>query len=278
VVFASKQQPAPSTMKIGFLALLLSPALTGGAHTLPVSFLTVLCDADYAHFELRLNPFELSFFSELDRNHDGRLDAAELKQREAEVGAKISACLEVRVGQKVVTPDVVGFTPEADSHHITWLAHYPVDARILPLSIESTLAAITSGSHVIQLTLLRGGQRQLAQLDAHSARATFAAPLQAQSPVTQVDRQTAAARSATWLPWLTILCVIAWAVVWSTRNWSPSRPRAQQCTTGIGDGKPGVRRCRDIAVPEDGHSPPGARPSLPIRWMGRGSGSAHRLR
>jgi hypothetical protein len=154
--------------------LLFSGALAAHAHTLPISYMVVVCDADYAHVELSLNPFELTFYSELDRNQDGRLDPTELQQLGPEAAARISGCLKLQVSDKIIPAETVGLVPEFDSEHLRWVAHYRVDARTASLSIESTLSTITSASHLTQVTVLRKGGRELAQLDAQSPRATFA--------------------------------------------------------------------------------------------------------
>ena len=56
------------------LCSMLLATHTARAHTLPISTLTLVPDENYLHLELILNPFELTFFSELDANHDGRFD------------------------------------------------------------------------------------------------------------------------------------------------------------------------------------------------------------
>ena len=155
----------------GLALLLLAGRL--GAHTLPISYLQVVPDAGYLHLELMINPFELNFFPELDTNKDGRLDPMELASQEKVVAGRILECIKVRVGGKLVTAEVSGITPDVDSHHFTVRAQYRVDARSAPLEIESGLAAITSGSHLTQVTYLLAGRRQLAQLDRPSAKVTF---------------------------------------------------------------------------------------------------------
>ena len=144
-----------------------------GAHTLPISYLHVVPDADYLHLELLLNPFELSFFSELDTNKDGRLDPGELQSQQDILTRRILDCLKVRVDGKPVTAEVAGITPEVDGHHLTLRAQYHVDARGAPVEIESRLGTITSGSHLTQTTCMRAGRRQLAQLDMQSAKVIF---------------------------------------------------------------------------------------------------------
>ena len=144
------------------------------AHTLPISYLAVVPDSDYLHLELTLNPFELSFFSELDKDHDGQINPAELEAQQTNATRRILECLTVRVAGKPVTAEVAGISPDIGSHHITLRAQYPVDARHSALTIESNLATITSGSHLTQVTCSRTGRRQLAQLDMQSPAVTFA--------------------------------------------------------------------------------------------------------
>ncbi len=164
------------------MALLLLAARVD-AHTLPISFLQIVPGADYLHLELALNPFELSFFSELDTRKDGRLDPGELAGRESLVARRILDCLKVRVGGKPIVPEVSGITPDVDSHHFTVRAQYRVDARSQSLELESNLATITTGSHLTQVTYSRLGQRQLAQLDMQSSKVTFIPPADAQGRI-----------------------------------------------------------------------------------------------
>lgn len=168
---ANLLRDARRSLLIGLaLMALAGPA---DAHTLPISYLSVVPDADYLHLELLLNPFELNFFSELDTNKDGRLEPAELQGREKLVTRRILDCLNLRVGGKPVAAEVAGITPDVDSHHIALRAQYHVDARNAPLEITSSLVSITSGSHLIQVTYRNAGRQQLAQLDMLSSKVTF---------------------------------------------------------------------------------------------------------
>ena len=53
-------------------------ARPGAAHTLPISYLRLVPEADYLHLELIFNPFELALMSEVDDNKDAELDLGEL--------------------------------------------------------------------------------------------------------------------------------------------------------------------------------------------------------
>ena len=146
------------------------------AHTLPISYLILVPDGDYLHLELMLNPFELNFFAEIDRNHNHRLDPAELEASGTLVARKLVECLHLRVGDHAVPPEVFGLIADFDTHHIRLRAHYRVDARTRALTVESTLATLTSGSHVTEVTFRRPGGTQSARLDMQSPRVTFAPP------------------------------------------------------------------------------------------------------
>ena len=180
--------------------LLLLVASSAGAHTLPVSFLTLAPDADFLHLELSFNPFELTFFSELDLNKDGQVDAEEWEARQRQATDQILNCLKLRVAGKPITAQVAAVSPEFDTHHATLRAHYAVDARQGPITIESTLATLTSGSHFTQVTFGRGTSAQSARLDPQSAAVTFGAfsEIENSSPVeeSKVSRTTPALHSA----------------------------------------------------------------------------------
>ena len=147
------------------------------AHTLPISYVFVVTDKDYVHLELSFNPFELAGFVDFDTNKNGRLDPEELSSTPDKLTRLILDHLVLSAEGKPVPAETAGIAPDADSHHATLRAHYRVDARRAGLTLESTLQAITSSSHLSQVNFLRDGKPQLAQLDSQSHRVTFAAPL-----------------------------------------------------------------------------------------------------
>jgi hypothetical protein len=151
----------------------LAWAASGVAHTLPISFLTLVPDENYLHLELTLNPFELTFFSELDANRDGRLDPGEWNGQGEKIAWRILDAVQVRVDGRLVVPDIAGLTPSYESHHITVRAHYAVDARKAAVSVESKLAGITSGAHLTQLSFGNGDHTQAARLEGQSNQAKF---------------------------------------------------------------------------------------------------------
>lgn len=152
-----------------------------GAHTLPISYLRLQPDTDYLHLELSFNPFELTFFSELDDNHDGELGLAELKAHGQTVANRVAGALKIVVGDNPIYAETAGMDPDLSGHHVRLRAHYKVNARQLPLTLESELNAVTSSSHLIQVTYAAEGRQQLAQLDAQSHKVTFQ-PLMATAP------------------------------------------------------------------------------------------------
>ena len=152
-------------------------AFAAAAHTLPVSYLRLVPDADYLHLELVLNPFELSFVAEVDDNKDSELDAAELQAHGQVVANRVVGALKLSVGGREVRAETAGMDPNLSGHHVRLRAHYPVDARWQPLTLESDLASLTSASHLTQVTYANGEQPQLAQLDPQSRKVTFQPPL-----------------------------------------------------------------------------------------------------
>ena len=154
----------------------MSLAFTAGAHTIPISYLRLAPQADYLHLEFVFNPFELSFISEVDDNKDGGLDPAELKAHGDAVAKRVLAALKITVSGRLVAPETAGMDPDLNGHHVRLRAHYKIDARRLPLTLESEFNSITSASHLMQVTYAAEGGRQLGQLDAQARKVTFDAP------------------------------------------------------------------------------------------------------
>lgn len=206
---------------------LLLCALSAWGHTLPISFLNVVADNEYVHVELMLNPFELNFFSELDLNRNGFLEPLELSGREESVARKIVDCVKLRLKGRLVTPEGAGIAAEIDGHHFTMRAHYCVDARRSPLTIECSLVSVTSGSHLTQVTYLSSGRRQFANLDQQTASVTFA-------PVTGVKVSSSStgshfggfSSSALWSATSVALCAIVAGFLFISKRWALRRSRA----------------------------------------------------
>jgi hypothetical protein len=158
-------------------AVLLS-AFAAASHTLPVSYLRLVPEADYLHLELVFNPFELSFVAEVDDNKDSELDPGELEAHGQVVAERIVGALKVSVGGREVRAETSGMDPNLSGHHVRLRAHYPVDARRQPLTVESDLGSLMSASHLTQVTYANGehAQPQLAQLDFQSRKVTFPPP------------------------------------------------------------------------------------------------------
>ena len=153
------------------LALLIAHAAR--AHTLPVSELTIVPDESYLHLDLTLNPFELTFFSELDVNRNGKLDLGEWEGQGEKIARRILENVKLRVNGEVVQAAIAGLSQTYESHHIFVRAHFPVDARTARVSIDSRLTELTSGSHMTQVTYGAGDRMQIARLDAQSKQVMF---------------------------------------------------------------------------------------------------------
>ncbi len=158
--------------------LLAGFAGAANAHTLPISYLRVVPDADYLHLELVFNPFELSFMSEVDTNKDAELSPPELEARGEMVAQRVTGAFTITVGGTVLKPETTGMDPDLSGHHVRLRAHYKVDARRVPLTVDSDLISLTSGSHLTQVTYVSEGANQMAQLDSQSRRVTFEPPVQ----------------------------------------------------------------------------------------------------
>jgi hypothetical protein len=156
------------------------------AHTLPVSHVLLVADKDYIHLELSFNPFELANFSQTDTNRNGRPDLLELPPEADRLAGRILAHLALRADGIPLAAETSGIFPDTGTHHATLRAHYRVDASRAAITLESSLQDIMGGSHLSQVSFLRAGKRELAQLDSQSRKATFAAPVRA-------DRDPAAA-------------------------------------------------------------------------------------
>jgi hypothetical protein len=162
-------------MKKTILLALWLWAATAGGHTLPISYLLLVPDADYLHLELTLNPFELNSLAGLDPGQEIRLGGDQPGSKPSGLSRQILDCLEVRVDGQRVQAEVAGLGADPDSHHLTLRAHYRVDARSAPIAVESKLTSVMGISHLTQVICLRAGREQLAQLTGPSAAVVFAA-------------------------------------------------------------------------------------------------------
>ena len=211
-----------------FALLFLSLAANIAAHTLPLSYLRMVPDADYLHLELTFNPFELTFFSELDANKDRRLDSSEWEAPPSHAIRRIVDCLKVSVNGEPVSAEVAGIIPDFDSHHATLRAHYAVDARHGVVTVVSSLAALTSGSHFTQVTFSRESGAQSARLDAHSAAVTFGKTDETGEPFPPVRERALAAR---FFPAVLLALGALLGFVWVVGRGMTRPPRTVQCTS-----------------------------------------------
>jgi hypothetical protein len=149
---------------------LLTPSLR--AHTIPVSYLTVVPSEDYIHVELRLNSFELSFFAEIDTNRNRRLDPPELERHEEQIAATVFERVELEAGGRRIEPEVLGITTAAD-HHLTLRGQYPADVRGRRLIVRCNLVGVTHAGHVTVIKYGAGDQIQSALLEGGESEAEF---------------------------------------------------------------------------------------------------------
>jgi hypothetical protein len=201
-----------------WFALITLPAV---AHTLPISYLQLVPAEDYLHAELLFNPFELRFMPELDDNKDAELDLKELAAHGQMLADRVAGALKLSVGGKVLRPETVGMDPDLSGHHVRMRAHYKVDARRVPLTVETELSALTSSSHLTQVTYVNGGHQQLAQLDSQSRKVTFQPPGQGRDPMGRAGSKRGAVMGLALLAATAVLVVIGIALLWSLRMQRP---------------------------------------------------------
>jgi len=177
-------------MLLSFALALWILRLNAPAHTLPISYLYIVTDVDYVHLELSFNPFELANFSDIDTNKNSRLDPAEVASQGDKISRLLLNHLALSVDGKKIVAETAGISPDADSHHATLRVHYRVKAQGATVAVESNLQKVTSSSHLTQVNFLSGGERQLAQLDSQSRKATFkpSRPKPEAGPSTEVSK------------------------------------------------------------------------------------------
>lgn len=158
------------TALAGLLAL---AALRAGAHSLPISYLLLVADADYVHLELTFNPFELPQFAEADTNANRRLDPGELEACGERLARAVLEHLTLRVTGREVTAETAGLTADPDSHHVTLRAHFRAAVGEGRIAIESRLPQALGSAHLTQVKCVRGDDTAFAQLGSRSPRATF---------------------------------------------------------------------------------------------------------
>jgi hypothetical protein len=166
------------------LAAAALASLSAGAPTLPISYLRLVPEADALHLEVVFNPFELSFLSEVDENKDNELSPAELEAHGPALASRVTAALQISVGTREARAEPAVMDPGGDGHHVRLRARYRVDARRLPLTLESDLISLTSTSHVTQVTYAHPEGTQTAQLDSLARKITFTPPPERKPPPT----------------------------------------------------------------------------------------------
>lgn len=163
-----------SAKPITLVVLLISTAGPSVlAHDLPISGLQIVADEREIHAELMLNSGELVFVRELDRNANDRLEVEEVGDQAESIAKRICQCLTIEVDGHKVEPETLGLVPDLTTHHLTVRAHYAVDARYRPLTVESRLWEITRGGHTTLVSFRTSAGNQEARLDARSRRVVF---------------------------------------------------------------------------------------------------------
>ena len=172
---------------------------------------------DYLHLEFVFNPFELTFYTGRGRQkgygtRPRRVGGARSGRGRSRGGR---AQAERRRNGAAAGDGGHGPGPQrANGHHVRLRAHYKVDARGLPLTVESDPAALTSASHLTQVTYVNGSRQQLAQLDSQSRKATFQAGAEAKSAAAQAAPQRRAAPGRALLAATVFLVLIGAAFGW----------------------------------------------------------------
>lgn len=187
------------------------------AHTLPISYLTLVPDENYLHLELSLNPFELTSVPGLEgAGRDGQFLLPAGSEQEEKCARAILATLIVRVGGRVVAPETAGLTRSFETHHLALRAHYPADARTSAVSVESKLAGITSGAHLTQVTFGSGDVARAARLDLQANTVTFE-PVRGAAAAPRAGRPGSEPAGAVdwrdWRPVLLLVCVVSLLLV-----------------------------------------------------------------
>jgi hypothetical protein len=156
-----------------FLMAFVGFAAIANAHMLPISYLTVVPDTTHVHVEFVVNPYELQFFSQVDKNHNNVLDPEELGAFERLAKAYLVNLIEVEVGGKLIQADVAGANLAVGTHHVVIRAHYPVDARDVPISIHCNLWGVLRNSDVIIVKYINKGRTQSRLVDSSKKLVTF---------------------------------------------------------------------------------------------------------
>lgn len=171
------------------------------AHDLPTSSMMMVADEDYLHVELTINAGELVFYRELDRDNDGQLELSEVREQADIIAQRIVDCFSIEMAGRRIEAENYGIVPDVTTHHLTVRAHYAVDARDAPLSLESRLSNITNGAHTTLVSFRKPGGNQSARLNARSPRVTFNGPPPATLPAvaSHPEVSTSGADLSKWL-------------------------------------------------------------------------------
>lgn len=142
---------------------------------MPLSEVRIVADQQRLHLEIMLNAWELQFFSELDADKNGEISRQELADRAEEIARLIIDHIHVQVDDQLVVADVTGIVPVYNTHHLSFRAHYAVDATSADVKVSTELASITHAGHVVDIVFQRPHTKQQARLVNPDAIAHFPA-------------------------------------------------------------------------------------------------------
>ncbi len=158
---------------LGLFFLGIGPAFGGPARVWSASQLHLKTDARGLHLELLLNPSELAFAREVDRNGDGRIDPAEWRGRGREIGRRILNDLILCVNGQPVEPGLIGMSQSFDSPRLAVRAHYAPLPPGAILSVESRFSALAGGRRTIEVSYGQPAAEKVARLAGTLDRLTF---------------------------------------------------------------------------------------------------------
>jgi hypothetical protein len=101
------------------------------------------------------------------------LDPEELGAFEHLARAYLVNLLELQVDGETIKADVAGAYLAVGTHHVVIRAHYPVDARDVPITIHCNLWGVLRNSDVIMVKYINRGRTQSRLVDSSKKLVTF---------------------------------------------------------------------------------------------------------
>ena len=216
--------------RLAFVSVVLVLAYAAHGHTLPISYLRVVPDNDYVHVELNFNPFELSSFTQMDADHDGRLNDMELERSARAVTETVVSNLHLSAGKTELIAETAGVMSSDDAHHVTLRAHYKKGGGGV-ISLRSDLPGILGSSHLTQVTFGDAPNQQWAKLEGSSPEVTFVYETPASTRAVVLDQPPTEVAESTLVAQLlgiglpaALACTVVW---WAKRKLRDERPETQ---------------------------------------------------